>query len=106
MAIWLRDAFHLSGTVVATCAVRSAPETQCVFVLLIVIGVDGLRLVEVLLDHQTVRRSLFWVVEEKTDDVEKSDLAVHEWMFECANDCDQWLCLPSLSLRRSKSGKV
>ena len=48
MAIWLRDAFHLSGTVVATCAVLSAPETQCVFVLLIVIGVDGLRLVEVL----------------------------------------------------------
>ena len=32
-------------------------KTKCAFVLLIVIGVDGLRLVEVLLDRQTV-----WVV--------------------------------------------
>jgi len=79
-------------------------RSQCVFFLLFVISVDGLRLVELaspeediavmLLDRQSGRGTLSGVPVEKTDEVGKSAPAVREWMFECANDCDQ---LPDLA---------
>eukprot|EP00450_Noctiluca_scintillans_P015170 CAMPEP_0194514252 /NCGR_PEP_ID=MMETSP0253-20130528/46647_1 /TAXON_ID=2966 /ORGANISM="Noctiluca scintillans" /LENGTH=392 /DNA_ID=CAMNT_0039357885 /DNA_START=40 /DNA_END=1214 /DNA_ORIENTATION=+ len=74
-------------------------RSQCVIALLIAIGVDGLRMVEsaspgediqmMLLDRQSGRGTLSGVPVEKTNDVGKSEPAVREWMFECANDCDQ-----------------
>ena len=72
MATWLSETFHLFRTVVAIYSVSSVPCPRCVFFLFIVVGVVGLRLVEMLVVHHPVRETLSWVPVEKTDDVEKS----------------------------------
>jgi hypothetical protein len=69
-------------------------------VLSIVLGVDGLRLVELsdpsqnievrLSDRQTAKETLLTPI-DKTGVAGKGDPEVHEWLFECANDCGQLL---------------